>query len=110
MSRPISPEVYLGDGLYARYRATDFILYTDRNRPDWARPDPDWVSLEPLVLVSFLRFIGEQCRGDTALHEYLAPHFLQLSQQQPPSLTPSTGTKSSSSPTTLSEKPVDSSE
>lgn len=105
MSRPIQPEAYLGDGLYARYRDRDFILYTDRGRSE-----PDWVCLEPLVLAQFLRFIGDQCRADTTLHAYLAPLFAQLSTQPPPLSIPSTGTKSSSSPTTPSEKPADSSE
>lgn len=105
MSRPLSPEAYLGDGLYARYRNYDFVLWAPRGRPE-----PDWVSLEPLVLTSFLRFIGDQCRADTALHSHLAPLFDQLSKLPPPSSTPSTGTKSSSSPATPSEKPADSSE
>lgn len=105
MSRPLSPEAYLGDGLYARYRNYDFILHTDRGRPE-----PDWVCLEPLVLTSFLRFIGDQCRADTDLHAHLAPLFNQLSKLQPLSSTPSIGAKSSLSPATLSEKPADSSE
>lgn len=105
MSRPLSLETYLGDGLYARYRNHDFILYTDRGRSE-----PDWICLEPLVLASFLCFIGDQCRADTALHAYLAPLFDQLSKLQPLSSVPSTGTRSSSNPTTPSEKPVDSSE
>lgn len=103
MSHPISTEAYLGDGLYVRYRNYDFVLYTDRGRVN-----PDWVALEPYVLQQFLSFIGDQCRADMDLHAQLAPHFDQLSKLQPLSSTPSTGTKSSSSPTTPSEKPVDS--
>lgn len=48
------PEVYIGDGLYARYDGYMIILRAPRGSGD------HWVGLEPDVLMSFIRFIESQ--------------------------------------------------
>lgn len=48
------PEVYIGDGLYARYDGYMIFLSAPRGGSD------HWVGLEPEVLMSFIRFVESQ--------------------------------------------------
>lgn len=45
------PEVYIGDGLYARYDGYMIVLRAPRESGD------HWIGLEPEVLSNFIRFI-----------------------------------------------------